>query len=147
MDEARPSSIRQGLLTDLLGYHLRRAQSSVFDDFMKSMAEHQITPWQFGVLILIDENSGLNQSTLAKALGIERSTMVGVIDGLEKRALVRRKKSPVDKRAHALILTDRGRALLSDVKPNVQKHEQRIVEGLNESEVKTLMSLLKRVAK
>jgi DNA-binding MarR family transcriptional regulator len=146
MTSSQSPSIHRSMLTELLGYQLRRAQSSVFDDFMKSMKDSQITPGQFGVLILIDENSGLNQSTLAKALGIERSTMVGVIDGLEKRDLVERQKSPIDKRAHALTLTTKGRSLLATVKPNVEKHEQRIVGDLSDAEVKTLMSLLKRLA-
>ncbi len=136
---------RSGLLHELMGYHLRRAQSAVFSDFMSVMADDQITPGQFGVLVLIDENTGLNQSALAKALGIERSTMVGVIDGLEKRGLVKRQKSLSDKRAHALTLTSTGHTLLNGVKPKVLEHEQRIANELSVKEMETLVALLKRI--
>ena len=67
-----------------MGYHLRRAQISFFNDFENSMDGVQITPGQFGVITLITVNSGLTQSALACAVGIERSTMVAVIDVLER---------------------------------------------------------------
>ena len=67
-----------------MGYHLRRAQISFFNDFENSMGGVQITPGQFGVITLIAANPGLTQSALARAVGIERSTMIAVIDVLEK---------------------------------------------------------------
>jgi len=140
-----PLPIKTGMLDSLMGYHLRRAQSAVFAEFMRSMADDQVTPGQFGVLVLIDENPGLNQSALAKALGIERSTMVGVIDMLEHRRLIERRKSPTDKRAHALALTDQGRRLLEAVKPKVGRHERRVMDCLSQQEADLLMSLLKRI--
>ena len=148
MDKSLPqndSKISFGILNTLLGYHLRRAQASVFDDFMNVMADNQITPGQFGVLTLIDANPGLNQSTLAKTIGIGRSTMVAVIDGLEKRQLVERRKSPEDKRSYALTMTPKGNALMKEVNPKVQNHEQKIVAGLSDEEVKTLSNLLSRM--
>lgn len=135
-----------GMLDELLGYHLRRAQAAVFDDFMRTMAKDRITPGQFGVLTLITHNPGLNQSALARLLGIERSTMVAVIDGLEKRGLVAREISGSDKRSYILTLTKSGKALLSRVGPKVRRHEKRIAADLNAEEVATLIGLLKRIA-
>ena len=139
------SEISFGILNNLLGYHLRRAQSAVFDDFMKIMADNKITPGQFGVLTLIDTNPGLNQSTLAKAIGVGRSTMVAVIDGLEKRDLIERQKSPDDKRSYALAMTEKGRELLKHVHPKVMGHEKNIAAGLSDKEVETLNQLLSRI--
>src|SRR3972149_10268666 len=84
------AALSYGLLSELIGYHLRRAQAVVFDDFMRSMADSRITPGQFGVLTMIQANPGISQSALARALGIERSTMVAVIDELEARRLADR---------------------------------------------------------
>jgi len=134
-----------GILNTLLGYHLRRAQASVFDDFMSVMADNQITPGQFGVLTLIDANPGLNQSTLAKTIGIGRSTMVPVIDGLEKRQLIERRKSVEDKRSYALAMTSKGDALMKEINPKVLAHEQKIVADLSDEEIKTLSNLLSRI--
>jgi len=133
------------MLDELLGYHLRRAQAAVFADFMRTMAEDGITPGQFGVLVLIDRNPGLNQSALARALGIERSTMVAVIDGLEGRKLVARQDSTSDRRAKVLSLTRQGKALLAKVTPKVRNHEQRIAADLDAEEGSALIALLKRI--
>lgn len=142
----RQDTLDRGLLDELLGYHLRRAQAAVFADFMRTMADDRITPGQFGVLVLIDRNPGLNQSALARVLGIERSTMVAVIDGLEDRELVARRGSVSDRRAKVLSLTGQGQALLAEVKPKVRRHEKRIAADLDTGEVKALIDLLRRVS-
>lgn len=136
----------QDVLPDLVGYHLRRAQLTVFNDFVSTMATQQITPGQFGVLALISANPGLSQSALARAVGIERSTMVAVIDALQGRNLVERRPSPVDRRSYALMLSEGGRELLAVLKPLVVEHEDRIGEGLSADEKEILLRLLKKLA-
>ncbi len=134
------------ILPTLIGYHLRRAQISVFNDFVKMMSELQITPGQFGVALLINANPGLTQSALARAVGIERSTMVAVIDALESRSLVERRPSPVDRRSYALILSEQGKQLIEKLKPMVATHEDRIASNLSDEERAQLISLLCKVA-
>ncbi len=138
--------IDMGMLGELFGYHLRRAQGAVFEDFMRTMADSRLTPGQFGVLILIDRNNGLSQSALARALGIERSTMVAVIDGLEERNLVERRPSATDGRSYALSLSSPGKRLLADTKPRVRRHEKRLTAGLKPGEMDTLIELLQRIS-
>lgn len=144
--------LRYGALSDLVGYHLRRAQARVFDDFMASVAGEGrgaeaggITPGQFGVLALIDANPGLSQSALARALGIERSTMVEVIDRLEGQSLVARTVSLADRRSYALHLTEAGHALLARLKPVIKRHERHMTADLSDEEVATLIDLLRRI--
>lgn len=139
------TDIKTGILDELLGYHLRRAQSMVFDDFMRTMADDKISPGQFGVLTLIDANEGMNQSTLAEAIGIERSTMVAVITALETRLLIRRTPAPTDKRANVLSLTQDGRDLLAKIRPNVVAHEKSIFRDLSARERKSLTELLRKI--
>jgi DNA-binding MarR family transcriptional regulator len=133
-------------LPGLVGYHLRRAQVAVFNDFVGSMGEVQITPGQYGVMTLIGANPGLSQSALARAVGIERSTIVAVIGGLEARKLVQRKLSPVDKRSYALVLTNEGSKLLAKLKGMVRSHEQKVLSGLSDAERSQLIDLLSRLA-
>jgi len=139
------SEVDRGVLEGLVGYHLRRAQAAVFEDFRKTMAAEKITPGQFGVLALIGANDGLSQSALARALGIERSTMVAVIDGLQTRGLVDRRASETDRRSNELSLTPKGRALTDKLGPMVEDHEARMAEGLDADEKAILVDLLKRV--
>lgn len=139
-----PDDIDFDLLPGLVGYHLRRAQVAVFAQFADSIAR-QATPGQFGVLTLIGANPGLTQSALARAVGIERSTMVAVIDGLEDRGLVERRPSPVDRRSYALVLSGDGEALLADLKVRVRAHDDKATNSLNAEEKATLMALLRRL--
>src|SRR5438876_1698156 len=96
--------LRLGILPELLGYQLRRTQIAVFQNFSRAMESLDVTPGRFGVLEVIAANSGLSQSELGALLGIDRSTIVGVIDRLERDGLVRRLPAPNDRRSHALKL-------------------------------------------
>ena len=133
------------ILPELTGYHLRRAQVSVFGAFSRAIAGQNLTPGQFGVLVLIGTNTGLSQSALARAVGIERSTMVAAIDGLEGRGLVERRPSTVDRRSNALVLSPKGKALISKAKAQVRAHEDATFGMLDPAERDTLKDLLYRV--
>ena len=141
------TAVDYGPLAGLIGYHLRRAQAVVFEDFMRSMAEQRITPGQFGVLTMVEANPDISQSALARALGIERSTMVAVIDELEARGLAERRAARHDRRSYALKLTADGAALLSALMPKVRRHEQRITADLSRAEKQRLIDLLRRLSK
>ena len=129
-----------------MGYQLRRSQLRMFHDFAGTMTGLQITPGQFGVLTLIEANPGSTQSALARAIGIERSTMVAVIDTLEGRSLVERRPSPVDRRSYALILSEEGKGLMENLRPLVRQHEERISTNLSAVERRQLINLLRRLA-
>jgi len=141
----RSAEIDYGVLPSLIGYNLRRAQLKVFQNFQSAMAPFDLTPGQFGVLTLINENEGLSQSDLGTALGIDRSTMVAVIDRLEGRDLVVRAPSPSDRRSYALRLSAHGKTVMADIMPRLREHEATIASALSDSEQSTLISLLRRV--
>lgn len=135
-----------GMLTGLLGYRLRRAQAVVFSHFLETVGEEGLSPGQFGVLVLIRENPGLSQSALAKGLGIERSTMVAVIDRLQDRGWVARTASATDRRTNALALTAAGEEVLARATPMVEAHEREIAAALGPGERQVLIDLLARIA-
>lgn len=135
-----------GMLTGLLGYHLRRAQAVVFSHFQETVGKEGLSPGQFGVLVLIRENPGLSQSALAKGLGIERSTMVAVIDRLQDQGWVARTASRTDRRSNELALTGAGREVLARVSPMVEAHEREIAASLTPAEREALVGMLARIA-
>ncbi len=106
----RPKALDRGLLPSLLGYALRRAQSAVFADFAATFAKagEALTPGEFGLLVLVDRNAGLSQMALARALGIDRSTLVPILDRLQARGLLVRRPL-ADRRPHARAGADAGR--------------------------------------
>ena len=126
-----PEGTAWGLLPDLLGYHLRRAQVAMFQDFAASMNGADITPGQFGVLALIAANEGLSQTQLARILGIDRSTLNGVLDKLEQRGLIERGARPGDRRSHALALSRAGKTQFRQLARRVRQHETRIARKLS----------------
>ncbi|MBI3452321.1 MAG: MarR family transcriptional regulator [Rhodospirillales bacterium] len=139
-------SLSLGRLPGLLGYTLRRAQLRVFQDFAASMDGEGLTPGQIGALLLIKANRGLSQSDLGVALGIDRSSVVPLIDRLQARDLVRRAAHASDRRAHALELSEAGEAALIRLLSRLEAHERRIAAHLSAGERRTLMDLLARVA-
>jgi DNA-binding MarR family transcriptional regulator len=141
------SSIERGMLTSLLGYHLRRAQIVVFQHFTETMGAVDITPGQFGVLTVIDKNPGLSQTQLGNVLGIDRSTVVAVIDKLETRGLVARMTAPGDRRSHALRLNEAGTRLLRRLEELVRVHEHHIARHLSAEDQTRLIELLDRIAR
>ena len=101
------NAVDLGHLSALLGYHLRRAEVFAFQNFAAHLGADGVSPGQLGVLLLVEANPGSNQTRIGKALGIDRSTLVSIIDMLEKRGLIRREPSPTDRRSHALVLSAR----------------------------------------
>ena len=133
-----------GRLDDLLGYHLRRAQVLSFQNFVEVLGD-KISPGQVGVLCLVSANPGINQTRVGNALGIDRSTLVAVIDRLEDRGLIERTPSPKDRRSHALVLTKGGQDYLDQTLPQLAEHERQIADRLSADERRTLIDLLQRV--
>ncbi len=143
---SRRAKLQHGLLPGLIGSHLRRAESAVFERFQRIVADKSITPSEFGIMLLVYENEGLSQSDLSKAIRADRSTIVALIDRFEERDLVRRTPSPFDRRSHALRLTEQGRSVMDCLIPRVHQHEREIVSRLTQDEQALLIELLSRIA-
>lgn len=147
MSGAARNGISNGRLDRLLGYALRRAQLRVFADFANAMAKPRLTPGQLGAVLLVEANPGISQSALAASLGIDRSTAVALIDGLQRRDLIRRRPDAADRRVNALELGGAGRRALGRVLRQLDAHETRIAADLAQAERRQLMRLLARVAR
>jgi len=137
------ASLAQGALPGLLGYRLRLAQQAVFRDFAASV--QGLSPGRVGLLILIDANPGITQSRLAEAVARDRSTMVGLIDLLERRSLVERRRGD-DRRTNGLWLTRSGRRLLARALRRIAAHERRIASRLSAAERRRLLRLLGKIS-
>jgi DNA-binding MarR family transcriptional regulator len=140
---SRDLPLKPGGLPGLLGYRLRVAQQAVFRDFASSVGE--VSPGRVGILFLVEANPGVTQSRLARAVHLDRSTMVGVIDALETRALSERRRGE-DRRTNGLWLTRAGRGLVERLKRRIEAHERRIANRLSAPERAQLIVLLEKLA-
>jgi DNA-binding MarR family transcriptional regulator len=137
------SAISLDALNRHLGYFIRRVQVWVFQDFIRTLAQIDISPAQFSVLVVISANPGLSQAELAATLGIERARLARLLHRLQRRGLTQRLESSDDGRRHALQLTSQGRTLLIRAKTLAVRHERRLIEKLGAARHGTLLAALR----
>jgi DNA-binding MarR family transcriptional regulator len=140
---AAQQTLKPGLLSGLLGYRLRVAQQAVFRDYAHAIPE--ASPGRAGILFLVEANPGVTQSRLARAVGLDRSTLVGVLHALEARDLVERRRGE-DRRTNGLWLTRPGRSLVASLKTRIKAHERRVAARLSLAERAQLIALLEKLA-
>jgi DNA-binding MarR family transcriptional regulator len=131
-----------GPLPGLSGFMLRLAQLAVFGDFIAACSRFDIRPAQYSVLTLIENNPGINQTELSRALAIKRANLVALIDELEGRGLAQRRRAARDRRAFGMFLTDRGVALMPEVHAVVRAHDRRVTRRLGKGGRDQLLALL-----
>ena len=135
-------TLKPGGLPGLLGYRLRLAQQAVFRDFARSVG--RLSPGRVGLVLLIDANPGVTQSRLARAVGLDRSTLVGLVDALEDAGLIQRRRGE-DRRTNGLWLTAAGEAQVATLKRRIAVHERRIAAKLSAGERTQLLALLSKL--
>lgn len=142
LDTSAAERLDLGELPSLSGYMLRRAQFAAFNDFLRFFDDLGVRPVQYAVLNVIDRNPGLKQSQVSEALGIKRANLVAILDALERRQLAKREAVATDRRSYALRLTDKGSALMRELRARSQAHEKRLATVIGEDGRKQLLKLL-----
>ncbi len=135
-----------GGLDEVIGFALRRAQVAAFQDYAQTMNDLGISTTQFSVMRLAHANPGINQTTLADALDAEPPRMVSIIDDLERRGLVERLASTIDRRARAIFLTGDGRKLHAVLSKRVTGQNRRLAARLRGANKDALLKMLRDLA-
>jgi DNA-binding MarR family transcriptional regulator len=124
------------------GFLLRRAHqisAAVFEDACRDVA---LTPAQFGVLTVLQAHPGLGQSSLARALGFDKVTVLRVLRGLEARGLVTRTPAADNRRNVSVLLTDEGAAVLQQAQKPAERAYKRLMAPLDRAQQAQLLDLL-----
>lgn len=132
-------------LDKVLGFHIRQAQGTMHRRIIETLASVDLTQKQAASLWLVGANPGASQIGIGGALRMDRATTMAIIDRLEGRDLVVRKRSMVDRRRHELYLTPEGQKMLVQVKKLVKAHETKFSERFTPEELNTLITLLARI--
>ena len=90
------------------GYLLRRLHQIHYALFFEECARYDITPVQYGLLTTLSLNPNLDQNSLARELGIDRTNVADVLNRLARRGLIERRRSPNDARMVLARLTRAG---------------------------------------
>jgi DNA-binding MarR family transcriptional regulator len=137
---ARPAAVD---LDELPGHHIRRLHQIAVAIFLQEAGSTGVTPVQYAILQTAANQPGIDQRTLARAVGLDTSTVAGVVDRLEARALLRRSHSPDDRRVRLLALTAEGQKVLAAVLPAMRAAQERILAPLPRAERREFMRMLR----
>lgn len=131
------------------GHLIRRLQQisiSVFTDRMKALG-YDLTAPQFATLAVLSQSPGIDQAKLAGLIAHDRPTIGGVVERLEAKGLITRRRNERDRRAMVLDLTPDGARLLDTIVPEVRALQAEILPGLSEGERAEFVRLATKVAK
>ncbi len=129
-------------LETLPGHHIRRLHQIAVAIFLQEIEPTGLTPVQYAVLQTVSNTPGVDQRTLAGAIGQDTSTIGGVVDRLEARGLLQRSASPDDRRVRLLTLTEAGHELLRRAVPGMLRAQARMLQPLPEPERAEFMRML-----
>lgn len=125
---------------------LSRLGAEVSGRFARRLAELDLTPAHVGVLRVVGTQPGIHQQALAARLGAAPSRVVKLVDDLEDRGLVERRRSSTDRRQQELHIADGAQDRMAAVRALVRDHDAEVVAALSADEVESLLALLRRVA-
>lgn len=140
-----PDALKLGCLNDLIGFHIALAQIAVYRDFCQSLEQLDISQKLFAVLEVIFQNLDVSQVDIAQALSTDRATMMALVERLDQRGFIERRRSPHDKRRQELRLTPAGIDVRNTAKNLIHKHEKKMFASLSAKETAVLVSTLKKI--
>jgi DNA-binding MarR family transcriptional regulator len=133
-------------LASRLGYLVKHAHARLSELTADALAPLRITGRELAVLVAIDDRVPLSQQEAARRLGVDRTTMVALIDDLEGKGLVRRQQDPADRRRNAVALTGSGRDTLDGATAAAQRAEQEFLRPLPDAQATAFRQALRALA-
>jgi DNA-binding MarR family transcriptional regulator len=103
-----------------------------------------LTPALFAVLNYLRGREGAIQQQIGSAMGIDPSTMVSLVDQLERAGLAKRRPQPQDRRAREVLITPKGLRTLKQARELAEEVEDDVLQGLSAAERRKLVVLLRK---
>jgi len=147
--ETQPSTSVPRLPEELVAsatFLLKRLGYVAKERAMEAYEQTGLHPYHHAVLIALGEGSPGTQGAIADALGYDRGQLVGLLDELEERGLVERRRDPKDRRRHLVRLTPEGKRMLRRLRALARQIEDEFLAPLSEQERGNLHALLLRLA-
>lgn len=125
-----------------IGFLLSKCYQRAWALLREEIDPYELTPPQFGLLSFLWQQDGLTQVELSEKGQVDRSTVGGLIDRLEKNGLLERRQHPQDRRAYQIWLTQRGRELEIPLSQSACHALTTFTSGLNQQEIEELRRML-----
>ena len=127
------------------GFLLRRAHQISAAIFEANCSEMGLTQAQYGALMVLQEEPGIDQTRLARALAFDKVTVLRVLRGLAQRGLVVRELSQSNRRQMSLRLTAQGEQLLMQSAAQVQRAYEQLMAPLVPRQREQFIALLQQL--
>jgi DNA-binding MarR family transcriptional regulator len=137
---------RGGGLANSPSHLMHRALQLALDIYADEAGADGPTQRQFAVLDAVSRQSGLTQTDLVRATGIDRSTLADLVARMTTKGLLERERSAVDARAKAVRLSEAGAAALEAARPRVEAADKRIMSLLPKSKRDAFLDMLAELA-
>jgi DNA-binding MarR family transcriptional regulator len=125
-----------------IGFLLSKAYQRAWATLREEIEQYDLTPPQFALLSFLWQQDGLTQVELSEKGQIDRSTVGGLIDRLERSGLLERRQHPQDRRAYRIHLTEQGKAMAETLSACAERSLKKFTSGLNENEISELRRIL-----
>lgn len=110
-----------------------------------NLEKYDITTEQWAVLLKLVEKEGINQKLLSKEVEKDQATLTRILDILERKSLIIRKKSPEDRRAFLIYTTDKGKELKEEVYPFIEKLFKNMIFGIPKDQLDLFVDVLSKI--
>jgi len=137
---------RSGQLSVSPSHLMHRALQLALDIYAAETGPDGLTQRQFAVLEAVSQKSGLTQTDLVRATGIDRSTLADLVARMTTKGLLERERSAIDARAMAVRLSETGAAALEAARPRVEAADKRIMALLPKGKRDGFLVLLSDLA-
>src|SRR5437868_281565 len=125
---------------------LKRLGFAVKEQTMDAYEGTGLHPYHHAILLVLGEGAPETQGSIADGLGYDRGQLVGLLDELEERGLIERRRDPNDRRRHLVRLTPDGKRALAKLRALARQLEDDFLASLDEDERAQLHALLRRLA-
>lgn len=144
-ERAAGAKVDLGPLPKLLGYNLRRAHQASWRTYVSFIGENKIRPGLFSLLCLVRSNPGIAQIELGTHLGVDKASIVALLDRLERAGLIERRRCTRDRRRQGISLTEAGASELESLMVQVRALERHMASRFNKAELEQFLGFLQRM--
>ena len=132
-------------LDELIGLQTSQTHKKMLRYLNRSLEWYEITLEQWVVISTLAEHESINQKMLSIESGKDPTSLLRILDILERKGLVERRENKSDRRASSLFITITGKRLKSEVAPYIEERFKEITANIPDNDIEVYEQVLKKL--